>query len=191
MIIDPNNFENFNRVLAGVVAPRPIAFVSTISDNGLVNLSPFSFFTEVAEEPPMILFASNTTDTLLNIRDTREFVVNFVSKSIADAMMLTSGEYPKDVNEFDVAGLTQVPSEKIIPPRVKESPVNIECKLDQIIELDADHDLILGEVVFLHIYDEMISGYHVNHKKLNPVSSLTGDKYCATSDVFELFRPKL
>ena len=97
----------------------------------------------------------------------------------------------QEVNEFDVAGLTQVPSEKIRPPRVKESPVNIECKLDQIIELDADHDLILGEVVFLHIYDEMISGYHVNHKKLNPVSSLTGDKYCATSDVFELFRPKL
>ena len=94
-------------------------------------------------------------------------------------------------NEFDVAGLTQVPSEKIRPPRVKESPVNIECKLDQIIELDADHDLILGEVVLVHIYDEMISGYHVNHMKLNPVSSLTGDKYCETSDVFELFRPKL
>ena len=122
MRIDPNDFEGFNRVLTGVVVPRPIAFVSSVSTNGIVNLAPFSFFNAMAYNPATIVLGISRSagwkekDTLANIEATGEFVVNVVVDDIAEAMNSTAAEFPADVDEFQIAGLTARPSELVQPP---------------------------------------------------------------------------
>ena len=198
MIIDPNNFEGFNRVLTGVVVPRQIAFVSTMSKDGLVNLAPYSFFNAVAYDPPTIVFSSSRNagdkkkDTLAHIEETGEFVVNVVVDNIAEAMNQTAAEYPTDVTEFDIAWLTAVPSNKIKPPRVAESPVNMECQLQQIVSLGSgshQHGLVIGQIILMHIRDDIINGHRINHNNLKPTGRLAGNMYCHTSDTFEMIRP--
>ena len=198
MIIDPNNFEGFNRVLTGVVVPRPIAFVSTMSKDGFVNLAPYSFFNAVAYDPPTIVFSSSRNvgdkkkDTLAHIEEPGEFVVNVVVDDIAEAMNRTAAEYPTNVTEFDIAGLTAVPSHKIKPPRVAESPVNMECQLQQIVSLGSgshQHGLVIGQIILMHIRDDIINGHRINHNNLKPTGRLAGNMYCHTSDTFEMIRP--
>ncbi len=199
MKINPKTFEGFNRVLTGVVVPRPIAFVSTISNSGNVNLSPYSFFNAVSYDPPLIIFSSSKftsdgklKDSLSNIEQNCEFVVNIVNENIIEAMNKTAAEYPEDVNEFDVANLTQIDSDLVKPPRLSESPVNMECKLERIITLGTEahpQGLVIGEIIQLHIDDEIISGHRINHEKLKPVGRLAGNMYTHTYDVFELMRP--
>lgn len=198
MKIDPSTFEGFNRVLTGVIVPRPIAFVSTMSASGLVNLAPYSFFNAVAYAPPTIVFSSSRRagskqkDTLANIEETGEFVVNIVVDDIAEAMNKTSAEYPTDVSEFEIAGLTQATSDLIKSPRVAESPVNMECRLIQIVPLGQgshQHGLVIGEVVYMHIRDDIIDGHRINHQKLKPTGRLAGNMYCHTADIFEMVRP--
>ena len=198
MKIDPPNFEGFNRVLTGVVVPRPIAFVSSMSAAGLVNLAPFSFFNAVAYDPPTIVFSSSRhagdkrKDTLANIEETGEFVVNVVVDAIAEAMNRTAAEYPTEVNEFAIAGLTPVPSDVVRPPRVAESPANMECRLNQVVPIGQgrhQHGLVIGEIVLLHIRDDIIQGHRINHQKLQPTGRLAGNMYCHTADVFEMVRP--
>ena len=199
MKINPKTFEGFNRVLTGVVVPRPIAFVSTISDSGNVNLSPYSFFNAVSYDPPLIIFSSSKftsdgklKDSLSNIEQNGEFVVNIVNENIVEAMNKTAAEYPEDVNEFDIANLTQIDSDLVKPPRLRESPVNMECKLERIITLGTEahpQGLVIGEIIQLHIDDEIISGHRINHEKLKPVGRLAGNMYTHTYDVFELMRP--
>ena len=199
MKINPKTFEGFNRVLTGVVVPRPIPFVSTISNSGNVNLSPYSFFNAVSYDPPLIIFSSSKftsdgklKDSLSNIEQNGEFVVNIVNENIVEAMNKTAAEYPEDVNEFDVANLTQIDSDLVKPPRLSESPVNMECKLERIITLGTEahpQGLVIGEIMQLHIDDEIISGHRINHEKLKPVGRLAGNMYTHTYDVFELMRP--
>ena len=199
MKINPKTFEGFNRVLTGVVVPRPIAFVSTISNSGNVNLSPYSFFNAVSYDPPLIIFSSSKftsdgklKDSLSNIEQNGEFVVNIVNENIVEAMNKTAAEYPEDVNEFDIANLTQIDSDLVKPPRLSESPVNMECKLERIITLGTEahpQGLVIGEIIQLHIDDEIISGHRINHEKLKPVGRLAGNMYTHTYDVFELMRP--
>ena len=198
MKIDPSTFEGFNRVLTGVIVPRPIAFVSTMSAGGLVNLAPYSFFNAVAYAPPTIIFSSSRRagskqkDTLANIEETGEFVVNIVVDDIAEAMNKTSAEYPTAVSEFEIAGLTEAPSDLIKPPRVAESPVNMECRLIQIVPLGQgshQHGLVIGEVVYMHIRDDIIDGHRINHQNLKPTGRLAGNMYCHTADIFEMVRP--
>lgn len=198
MKIDPRNFEGFNRVLTGVVVPRPIAFVSSRSAAGLVNLAPYSFFNAVAYDPPTIVFSSSRhagdkrKDTLANIEETGEFVVNVVVDAIAEAMNRTAAEYPAEVDEFVIAGLTPLPSDLVKPPRVAESPVNMECRLNQIVPIGQgrhQHGLVIGEIVLLHIRDDIINGHRINHQKLKPTGRLAGSMYCHTADVFEMARP--
>jgi flavin reductase (DIM6/NTAB) family NADH-FMN oxidoreductase RutF len=199
--IDPRHFEGFNRVLTGVVVPRPIAFVSTRSAAGQVNLSPFSFFNAVAYDPPTLVFSCSKyaagwpdkkKDTLANIEETGEFVVNVVVDDIAEAMNQTAAEYPTEVNEFEVAGLTPAPSDLVRPPRVAESPVNMECRLVQVVPIGSgrhQHGLVIGEIVLLHIRDDIISGHRIDQQKLRATGRLAGNMYCHTSDIFELPRP--
>jgi flavin reductase (DIM6/NTAB) family NADH-FMN oxidoreductase RutF len=199
--IDPLNFEGFSRVLTGVVVPRPIAFVSSISADGILNLAPFSFFNAVSYDPPTIVFSSSRyvgedrgkrKDTLVNVEETGEFVVNVVVDSIAEAMNRTAAEYPAEVNEFDVAGLTPVPSDLVRPPRVAESPVNMECRLIQVIPIGQgkrQHGLVIGEIVLMHVRDDIISGHRIDHQKLRPTGRLAGNMYCYTADTFEMVRP--
>ena len=199
MKINPKTFEGFNRVLTGVVVPRPIAFVSTISNSGNVNLSPYSFFNAVSYDPPLIIFSSSKftsdgklKDSLSNIEQNGEFFVNIVNENIVEAMNATAAEYPEDVNEFDIANLTQIDSDLVKPPRLRESPVNMECKLERIITLGTEahpQGLVIGEIIQLHIDDEIISGHRINHEKLKPVGRLAGNMYTHTNDVFELMRP--
>ena len=199
MKINPKTFEGFNRVLTGVVVPRPIAFVSTISNSGNINLSPYSFFNAVSYDPPLIIFSSSKftsdgklKDSLSNIEQNGEFVVNIVNENIVEAMNKTAAEYPENVNEFDIANLTQIDSDLVKPPRLRESPVNMECKLERIITLGTEahpQGLVIGEIIQLHIDDQIISGHRINHEKLKPVGRLAGNMYTHTNDVFELMRP--
>ena len=205
MIIDPRTFERFSLILTGVVVPRPIAFVSTISTDGVVNLAPYSFFNAVAYNPPTLVFSSSRKaagwqdkrkDTLTNIEETGEFVVNVVVDDIAAAMNATAAEYPSDVSEFVIAGLTEAPSEVVKAPRVLESPVNMECRLNQIVNIGEQphqHGLVIGEIVRMHLREDILyegpNGYRVNHQALQPTGRLAGNAYCRTDDVYELIRP--
>ena len=197
MRIDPKNFEGFNRVLTGVVVPRPIAFVSSISADGIVNLAPFSFFNAMAYDPATIVLGISRSagwkakDTLANIEATGEFVVSVVVDDIAEAMNSTAAEFPADVDEFQIAGLTPKPSELVRPPLVAESPVNMECRLNQVVAVGdgTKHAIVIGEIALMHIRDDIISGHRINHQRLKPVGRLAGNMYCNTHDVYELIRP--
>ncbi len=198
MIIDPLNFEGFNRVLTGVVVPRPIAFVSTVSTTGKINLAPYSFFNAVSYNPPTIVFSSSRNagdkakDTLTNVEETGEFVVNIVVDDIAEAMNRTSAEFPTGVSEFEIAGLTPVASDVVKAPRVAESPVNMECKLVQVVPIGSGpsaHGLVIGEIVLMHVRDDIINGHRINHQLLKPVGRLAGNMYCYTDNTYEMVRP--
>jgi len=166
--IDPKKTptRDLHQFLLGSVSPRPIAFVSTVDKDGNANLAPYSFFNAFSSNPPLLVFSSNrrvrdntTKDTLANVLETKEAVINVVSHSIVEQMTLTSVEFPSEVSEFKKAGLTPVSSELVSPPRVLESPVNMECKVKDIITLGeeggAGH-LILCEVVMMHIEENVI-----------------------------------
>jgi flavin reductase (DIM6/NTAB) family NADH-FMN oxidoreductase RutF len=199
MIIDPKTVPaNVSyRVLVGSVVPRPIAFVSTTSATGVNNLAPFSFFNAVCGDPPVICFSpvwrNPPKDTLVNIRASGEFVVNIVSEGFAEKMNVCSGDYPPDVDEFEMSGLTPVPSDLIRPPRVAESHVSMECRLLQIIEISAKPmggNIVIGEVVRFHVDDGIIdSGYKIDADKLGAVGRMSGYDYTRTRDRFALVRP--
>jgi flavin reductase (DIM6/NTAB) family NADH-FMN oxidoreductase RutF len=199
MTIDPGSIDprDMHKLLIGSVVPRPIAFVSSLSADGTPNLAPFSFFNVVCSDPPIIAFTTSyrsgqKKDTLHNVRDTREFVVNIVSDDFADAMNTTSGDYAPDVDEFVVAGLTPLPSELVRPFRVKESRVHMECRLHQIIVVSDRPQggcLILGEVLRMHVADEILDGFRVDPDKLKAIARMGGNTYARTSDRFDLLRP--
>ena len=196
MIIDPNTFERFSAVLTGVIVPRPIAFVSTVSPDGVVNLAPYSFFNAVSYDSVMFSSSRNvgdkSKDTLRNIEETGEFVVNIVVDAIADAMNSTAAEYPEDVDEFGIAGLSHAPSQIVKPPRVAESPVNIECKLNQIVQIGSgahEHGLVIGTILLMHVRDDVIDGHRIDQAKLMATGRMAGNMYCRTSDRFEMVRP--
>jgi flavin reductase (DIM6/NTAB) family NADH-FMN oxidoreductase RutF len=198
MIIDPKTVpSNINyRILVGAVVPRPIAFVSTVSPEGVYNLAPFSFFNVVCGDPPVICFSpiwrNPPKDTIVNIRATGEFVVNIVSEEFAEKMNVCSGEYPSNVDEFKMSGLTPVASVVIRPPRVQESHVSMECRLMQIIEVSArpmGGSLVLGEVVRFHVDDAVIDDFKIDADKLRAVGRMSGYDYARTRDRFALVRP--
>lgn len=185
-------------MLIGAVVPRPIAFVSTVSPHGARNLAPFSFFNALSGEPPIVCFSTAhrqpRKDTYLNVQATGEFVVNIVTEDIAEAMNLTSGEYPLGADEFEIAGLTPAPATMVRAPRVLESPVNMECKLMQIIDLSArprGASLILGEVVLLHVDDRIVDNFKIDPEKLRAIGRMGANDYCRTRDRFEMIRPKV
>ena len=204
MILDPHaeNQQDVYKVLIGSIAPRPIAFVSTLSHDGIRNLAPFSFFTGISANPPLICFcpvvragARPHKDTLQNISRTKEFVVNIVSEDIAEAMNLTSGEYPPEVDEFEVAGLTPVPSDLVKPPRVAESHVNMECRLYLAIEfseLPGGGNLVIGEVLRFHVDDRVVENFRIDPDKLRAIGRMGGPTaYSRTRDRFDMVRPNV
>ncbi|HKK78161.1 MAG TPA: flavin reductase family protein [Phaeodactylibacter sp.] len=175
-IIDPKDTptKDLHQYLLGAVAPRPIAFASTVDEDGRANLAPYSFFNCFSSNPPILVFSSNrrvsnntTKDTLHNIEQTREVVINVVNYSIVRQMALTSVDYPQGVSEFEKAGLTPVPGDLVKPFRVKESPAQMECKVQQIIPLGetggAGH-LIICEVVRMHLREDVLD----ENGKINP-----------------------
>jgi flavin reductase (DIM6/NTAB) family NADH-FMN oxidoreductase RutF len=198
VIIDPSTTAPLNiyKLLVGAVVPRPIAFVSTISPEGVANLAPFSFFTVASANPPVLCFTASyrepRKDTLVNIRATKEFVVNIVSEEFAAKMNVTSGEYPYGVDEFAMSGLTAVASDLVGPSRVMESHVSMECKLLQTVEVSNQPlggTLILGEVVRFHVDDVIFEEFRIDPDKLGAVGRMAGNTYARTTDRFDLIRP--
>ncbi len=197
MIVDPSKMtrDDAYRLMISAFIPRPIAFVSTRSRAGVDNCAPFSYSMGVSSRP-MVLAVSigsrgrRPKDTARNILDTREFVVNVVTEAIAERMNVASGDWAEDVSEFDEAGLTPAPSEVVAPPRIAESPVNFECRLLQHVVV-ADNTVCFGEVVRLHVADDVVSNGRVDTRKLRPVGRLGGAQYCRTDSIFEMIRPKI
>ena len=196
MILDPQTLSAsaVYRFLIGVVVPRPIAFVSTIGSHG-ANVAPFSYFMPIGSRPPLLgvsigLREGEVKDTLANIRETGDFVINVVTETIAERMVRASGDWPQDVDEFEVAGFTRVASDRVRSPRVAESPVNLECRVFREIEL-GDSTLVVGELVWAHIDEALMVDGRVDVEKLRPVGRLGGDGYSLVRDVLHMQRPKV
>jgi flavin reductase (DIM6/NTAB) family NADH-FMN oxidoreductase RutF len=202
MIINPpdHDYRDIYKLMIGAIVPRPIAFVSTLSREGILNLAPFSFFTGVSANPPVICFSpmirssdGNRKDTLNNIETTREFVVNIVSEDFAVQMNICSTEFPPEVDEFQQSGLTPISSDLVKAPRVKESKINLECRLLQVLHVSPKPlggSLVLGEVLRFHIADELWDDYRIDPNKLRPIGRMGGPTYTRTTDRFDLVRPK-
>ncbi|MCB0641373.1 MAG: flavin reductase family protein [Phaeodactylibacter sp.] len=179
LTIDPKSIPtgDLHQYLLGTVAPRPIAFVSTISEDGTPNLAPYSFFNAFSSNPPVLVFSSNrrvanntTKDTLANVQANGEVVINAVSYNIVRQMTVTSVEFDQSISEFEKAGLTPLPSDLVKPFRVKESPAHLECKVKEIITLGhhggAGH-LVICEVLRMHIDENVIENGRINPHKMD------------------------
>jgi flavin reductase (DIM6/NTAB) family NADH-FMN oxidoreductase RutF len=194
------NFLDVYHLLVGVVTPRPIAWVTTIDLEGHVNLAPFSFFNAFGANPPVVVFSptlrrdGSKKDTLRNLEATGEFVLNAAVESVAEKINLSSKELPYGQSEVELTGLTLIPSTKVKPPRLAETPVTMECKVLQIISTGKGPiagNLVIGEVLVMHIADEVLDDKkRIDPRKLRTIARLGGDYYCRTTDLFEMKRPQ-
>jgi len=199
MQFDPQTVapQSIYKLLIGCVVPRPIAWVSSLSEDTIPNLAPFSFFMAVCNNPPTLAFASGRRadkkkDTVRNIEYTQDFVVNLVDDALAEQMNLTSGEYPPEVDEFALTGLTAAPGIKVKAPRVAEAPISMECRVVQIVPVGhGPHSLVLGEIIYFHIRDDLYNPNtgRIDMHKLHPVGRLAGNLYTHVHDIFEMKRP--
>jgi flavin reductase (DIM6/NTAB) family NADH-FMN oxidoreductase RutF len=207
--------REFYHILISAVAPRPIAWVSSLSASGQPNLAPFSFFNAVCANPPLLAFAPAmrapkksgpvagapavvplgvAKDTLRNIRETREFVINIVTYELAEAMNQTSGDYDPTINEFEVAKLASAPSKVVRPRRVAESPVSFECKLHQILDFNPGPEggsLVIGEIVSIHVDERYLKEGRLDRNSLDLIGRMGGMQYTRTTERFEIVRPKV
>jgi flavin reductase (DIM6/NTAB) family NADH-FMN oxidoreductase RutF len=204
LTIDPNNFSvaEFHGYLLGSVAPRPIAFASTIDGNGNVNLSPFSFFNVFGTNPPIVVFSpsrrvrDNTTKhTLDNVLEIPEVVINMVNYAMVEQMSLASTEYDKGVNEFVKSGFTEEKSQLVRPPRVKEASVSFECKVLRVLPIGeggGSANLVICEVILMHISEAILDQKaQIDPFKLDAVARMGGDWYCRANgeSLFEIPKP--
>jgi len=193
------DFLNVYHLLVGIVTPRPIAWVTSVDPEGRVNLAPFSFFNAFGANPPVVVFSptlrrdGSKKDTLRNVEATGEFVLNAAVESLADRVNLSSKELPYGESEVELAGLTLKPSLKVKPPRLAETPVNMECKVLQIVPLGKGSiagNLVIGEVLVMHIDDRVLDDKgRMDPRKLGTIARLGSDYYCRTTDLFEMKRP--
>ena len=203
MQLDPEIVDSaaMYKVLIGSVVPRPIAWVSSVDAAGVRNLAPFSFFMAITPDPPTLAFSSGPReapgargkkDTLGNIEVTGEFVVNVVDDALAEAMNVTSGDYPPEVDEFTQAGLAAAASVKVKAPRVAAAPVAMECRVSKIIPVgNLPHHLVIGEIVHMHVRDDVYDAAtgRIDIHRLRPVGRLAGHQYARIHDIFEMKRP--
>lgn len=201
MKIDPANTsqKDIYKILTGSVIPRPIGWISSISKNGNLNLAPFSFFNAVGEDPPHVMFSTvrsgNTNkDTLNNVLETKQFVVNMATEELVEAMNATSVNLPPDGNEFEYAGLTPIASELISPPRVKESPISFECELVHHYNLEDHKDggatIMIGRIVMFHVDESvLLPDYKINMDTYRPIARLAGYNYAKLGEIFAIKRP--
>ena len=186
-----------DKLLHSTVVPRPIAWVTSMDEAGVLNMAPFSFFNVFSASPPIVGFcvqptASGMKDTARNILETKQFVVPRVSYGIREAMNITAAEFPAGIDEVRAAGLTTVASLKVKPPRIAESPVAMECELHQDVHIAPDRVLVLGRVVAMHIEDEMMEDperYYVDTPKLDLIGRMHGRGwYARTNSLFKMDR---
>lgn len=185
------------KLLIGLVVPRPIGWIGTRGEDGSRNLAPYSFFNVVAGSPPTVLFSPGrrrgvAKDTLRNVLATREFTVSVVDEDLAAAMNLTSGEYPAEVDEFQVADLAWVPGEVVGAPLVVAAPANLECTVTQTVDIgDPPHNtVVFGQVERIHVRSDLLDGTRVDPDGLRAVGRMAGSGYCRTVEgYFEMDRP--
>lgn len=179
-----------------LVAPRPIGWISSLSPDGIVNLAPYSFFNALSNRPNIVMFSSNGyKDSVRNIDQTGDFVCNMATYDLREQMNETSGAWPAEVDEFEISGLTAVASRTVRPPRVKESPAALECRHLQTIEIvdlegkPAETWVVIGQVVGIHIDDDVIVDGKVDVTRYRPLARLGYMEYCDVTEVFSMQRP--
>lgn len=200
MQFDPANLEHaaVYKLLTGSVIPRPIGWISSISEDGINNLAPFSYFNAIGEDPPHVMFSTtrgnnSNKDTLNNVLATKQFVVNMVTEETVERMNATSQAFSPDVDEFEFVGLTPIASTKIKPMRVAESPVTFECELVHSYSLE-DHKnggatMLVGKIVMMHFHDEvLLENYKINLENYKPVARLAGSNYTTIGKIFSIKR---
>lgn len=200
MIINPNHLRNKDRykLMIGSIVPRPIAWVSSMDKAGNLNLAPFSYFTAVATDPMTLLFCPGWSslrermkDTLYNVRETGEFVVNIVNEETKEAMNLSATEFEAGISEFEWAGVTPTSSQTIQVPRVGEAPIAFECTLQQVViikEGPGGGAAVFGEVQSIYVRDDLLEDGRVLPEKLQPVGRMAGASYAHIHDFFEMQR---
>jgi flavin reductase (DIM6/NTAB) family NADH-FMN oxidoreductase RutF len=182
------------------VAPRPIAWVSTVSRERKLNLAPFSFFNGVGSNPPALLFVCSREkggrkkDTLVNVEETGQYVINTVPEALAERMNITATEYPHGVSEFEKAGLTPAPSQRVLPPRLAESPISFECELHDLMHVGGDEEgagtIIVGRIVLVHADDSVLKDGKLDYELYHPIGRMGGMEYTRTRDRFTMLRKK-
>ncbi len=200
--INEGQTSELYKYLSSAITPRPIALVSSMDNNGSINLSPFSFFNIFSVDPPILVFSpvrrvrdNSSKHTLDNVENVKECVVSLVTEDMAQQVSLASCDYPDSVNEFDKAGFTEVASELINPPRIKESPINFECKVNQVIKLGENGgagNLVLAEVIKMHINTTILDNTeNIDPFKLKIISRHGGGWYGKTTkdSLFEIPKP--
>ena len=197
MIVDPGSVSalRFAQLMNSVIVPRPIAFITTVSAAGRVNAAPFSWFCGLATSPPLLGVSisprdGEPKDTLRNVRETRELVVNVVTEAMAAQVVRASGDWPADVDELALTGLTPLPAERVRPPRVAESPVNLECRLVREVPL-GENVFVVGEILCAHVKDEVLVEGRVEVTRLRPLARLGGDQYARLGEVLRYPQPKV
>lgn len=186
-----------HRLLKGCVVPRPVAWISTLGLNGVANAAPYSCFAFVATRPPMVAVSieprgTGKKDTLRNIEDTGEFVVNVVPETLAEAMNRSAEDFPPEISEIDVVGATALAGERVRAPRIGESPVQLECRATRILDVGlSGHRLVLGEVLLFHVRDDLYRNGEIDVAALRPIGRLGGNGYVRMGEAFELDRPWL
>jgi flavin reductase (DIM6/NTAB) family NADH-FMN oxidoreductase RutF len=187
---------------AATILPRPIAWTSTLNEDGSANLAPFSFFTGISSDPPTCLICVSRKkkqpdgthppkDTWRNIERTGEYVIHVVNDALAHQMNATSREFPYGTDEFAAAGVTKAPSDRVAPPRIAEAPVAMECRLDRIVEVGRTGTaVIIGEILLWHIRDELIVEGRLDVGRLDAIGRMGGPHYARTRDRFDMTRPK-
>lgn len=203
MEINPASLEwrDAYKLLVGSILPRPIAFVSTVDENGIANAAPFSFFTAICADPLLVCFSpmrrgtdGAKKDTLVNIEKTNEFVINIVSEDFVEKMNDCAKEVPPEVDEFEFSGLTKLKSVRVKAPRIAESKVQLECELFELLDFGSHPgagSLVIGKVVHVHVKDELYDKGRILSDKLLPVGRLAGQLYTKPlASTFELIRKK-
>ncbi|MDO6775554.1 MULTISPECIES: flavin reductase family protein [unclassified Shewanella] len=199
MLLSPQQLskQQIYKLLIGGVTPRPIAWVSTISVDGVANLAPFSFFTVASANPPVLCFNpmgmddGQEKDTLTNIRQQGEFVINTVSYPDLAVMNETCHHIPADIDEFEYANIEKAPASIVKPSLVKQALISFECQLNQIIDLGNEPlsgHLILGNVVAIHVKDDIIEDFRIDSDKLDAIGRMAGSDYCLTREKVKLTR---
>jgi flavin reductase (DIM6/NTAB) family NADH-FMN oxidoreductase RutF len=200
MQFDPNNLEqkSIYKLLTGIVIPRPIGWISSISEDGITNLAPFSYFNAVGDDPPHVMFSAgngqnSNKDTLNNVLATKQFVVNMVTEDLVEQMNSTAQGIPSHESEFDLANLTPIPSLKIKAPRVKESPISMECELVHHYTLEDNKfggsTILVGRIVMFHIDEKvLLDDFKINLNTYKPVARLAGSNYSKLGELFSVKR---
>lgn len=182
------------KLLIGLVIPRPIAWISTWSENGVANCAPFSFFNVISEEPPLCIVSFNRRadgamkHTLKNIRRSGEFVVNLADEGSANAMHASSAELPEAESEFALAGLTPVPATRVKHPRIGEAAAALECRVERRIEFGPEREMVVGEILVVHARAGVIdpASKRISEEAYHPVGRLFASRYCTTRQRFNL-----